>query len=72
MVIFVLVLSHSTLHISLWILTQAEMFIFVLVLSHSTLHISLRILTQAPELQVVYFKLTHIHPLPSAVVLEHQ
>ena len=45
------------------------MFIFVLVLLHSTLHISLRFLTQAPELQVVYLKLTHIHPLPSAIVL---
>lgn len=66
------VLSHSVLHTAFWILTQAEMFIFVLVLWHSTLHISLLILTQAPELQVVYFKLTHIHPVPSAVVLEHQ
>ena len=40
--------------------------------SHNALHIALQILTQAPELQVVFFKLTHIHPLPSAVVLEHQ
>lgn len=64
--------SHSALHISLWILTQAQRLSTVPVLSHSALCIALRILKQAPELQVVLFKLTHIHPLPSAVVLEHQ
>jgi len=63
---------HNALHISLWILTQTQRLSIVPVLSHSALCIALRILKQALELQVVFFKLTHIYPLPSAVVLEHQ
>lgn len=65
-------LSHNALHISLWILTQAQRLSTVPVFSPSALRIALWILKQAQGLQVVLFKLTHIHPLPSAVVLEYK
>ena len=55
---FVPVLSHSALHISLWILTEAQRFSIVPVLSHSALHIILWILTQA-EMFIFVLVLSH-------------